>query len=100
MKRFLTKKEACQVLKDVEDAGILSPKLEVMLSSIRVCLAADEKDFYFWGNLVEDVRPLFKKCVVPDETSAEEIVDNYEAYLETMEEVCEKLTVKRECESC
>lgn len=35
MKRFLTKKEACQVLKDVEDAGILSPKLEVMLSSIR-----------------------------------------------------------------
>lgn len=96
MKKFLTKNEACAVLKEIENTGVITTEQAIMLSSIRVCLAGDERDFYFWGNKVEDVRPLFKKCVVPDENSTEDIVKNYEAYLTSIDEACKKFTSKKE----
>ena len=63
MKKFLTNKEACDALQKINECGILTTTDAQALSSIRVCLLADQIGISLWGKVIEDVRPIFRECL-------------------------------------
>lgn len=98
MKNFLTKNEACQVLNQVGFFAGLPREDSVALASIRVCLAAENMGYNFWGTPVEEARPLFRDCEIPDANSSSDVVSNYEAYKFCIANLKEKLALKKEAE--
>lgn len=86
MKKFLTTREACNVLKKINECGVLGTEDVKNLSSIRVCLLAQELNINLWGKEIEIARPLFRGCEVPEEDASEFVKENYTAYLECLKE--------------
>lgn len=86
MKNFLTIKEACNALRKINECNVLGTEDIKNLSSIRVCLLAQELNMNLWGKEIEIARPLFRGCEVPEEGASEFVKDNYTAYLECLKE--------------
>lgn len=86
MKRFLTNKEACDALQKINEGGILNTIDAQVLSSIRICLLADQIGISLWGKVIEDVRPIFRECEKPDTDASEAMKENYDAYEQCVKE--------------
>lgn len=93
MKKFLTKEQACEALQNMNEDVCITKADAMKLKSIKVCLAAENMGFCLWGLDVEDARPLFQECEIPDENSDEEIIENYEAYKACVKEAKMKLAI-------
>ena len=76
MKKFLTSKEACDALQKINEGGILTTADAQALSSIRVCLQADQIGISLWGKVIEDVRPIFRECEKPKTDASDAIKEN------------------------
>lgn len=94
MKNFLTKREACEKLKDIEISERITQEDLSILTSIRVCIAFEEKGLSLWGQNIEQMRPLFTDCVIPGKDASEDVIDNYHTYRKCIEELLSKITIK------
>jgi hypothetical protein len=92
MKKFLTNKEACDALQKINECGILTTTDAQALSSIRVCLLADQIGISLWGKVIEDVRPIFRECEKPKSDALDAIKENYEAYEQCIKEAYALIT--------
>lgn len=93
MKNFLTKEQACEVLQNMNEDVCITKSDAVKLKSIKICIAAENIGLNLWGASVEEARPLFSECEIPDENSDEEIMLNYEIYKECVKEARKKLAI-------
>ena len=89
MKNYLSRKEACTLIKGIGTKTQISLKEKVGLESIRVCLIGDGMGLNLWGKSIEETRPLFKPGYPICEKSSEGVRKNYETYLEALEEALE-----------
>ena len=93
MKNFLTKIEACDVLKNMREE-MLSEQDAKALESIRICLVAEGLGYNLWGTSVENAGPIFRTCEIPTPNSSEDVVANYEAYKMSLQELQKKLSYR------
>lgn len=93
MKNFLTKEQSCKFLQNMNEDVCITKNDAIKLKSIKVCIAAESMGFNLWGVSVEEARPLFRDCEIPDENSDEDIINNYEVYKKYIKEVREKLAI-------
>jgi len=80
MRFFLTRDEACDVLREVNAMGCLTREQAKKLASISVCIAADSAGLNLWGESVDEAKVLFRDCEQPGEGASPAMVKNYEAY--------------------
>lgn len=86
MRQYLTKGEACSLIKGLSVKDKLTLKERAGLESIRICLIGDGMGVHLWGKSIEETRPLFRSCTPPKADASESIRSNYEAYMEALEE--------------
>ena len=91
MKKFLSKKEACVALNEIDNLNMLPRKESVEITSIKVCLAEEDMGFDLWGKFVEDAKPIFKNCEIPTEDSSGDVIENYKVYQASLKEAKEKI---------
>lgn len=89
MKNYLSRKEACTLIKGIGTKTQITLKERVGLESIRVCLIGDGMGLNLWGKSIEETRPLFKPGYPVDANSSESVRKNYENYLEALEDAIE-----------
>lgn len=92
MKNFLTKSEACNALKTLQDGKTINHSDSVALASIRICLVGEEMGLNLWGENVEEARPAFNICNKPEQDASELEKENYEVYKYCVAQVYEKFS--------
>lgn len=96
MKKLLTKMEACDFLKKLENhKGILNPQEAIYLSHIRICLLGELINLDMWGKDIDNIRPYFKECEKPTPNCSPEIIENYENYKESFLLACQELSIMK-----
>lgn len=58
-KKYLTRKEACEVLFQMREGAAVCQENLRALEMIRICLIAEEAGLHLWGKGIEETRPIF-----------------------------------------
>lgn len=72
-KRYLTRKEACEVLYQIrEKEEPVTKEVLRSLEMIRICLVAEDAGLHLWGKGIEETRPVFFQSIPETQKCYEE----------------------------
>jgi len=80
--RFPTKEEACHALEIIIESGLCTGPILQILDGARIALAEESHNFDLWGKSYEQTNILFDNMRVPYSFDNEEIIQNYQSWLQ------------------